>query len=158
MNKRIIINFFVALVISYTIEILVMALTVVLTGGDSIPVSMIAEAFGLAVCCSVIGAVFSADRLSFLLQAVLTYVFSFLVIIIFSFMFRWYDLGEGILKGKSFFAIILGLFTVGYVLVLCIKGAIQKKNMKLMNEKLTKYKESNKKGKQGGNYERHIRG
>ncbi len=145
MSKRAIISFFAGLVISYTIEILVMTFAVVLAGQESIPVFMIVEAFGLAACCSLIGAVFSSDKLSFLLQAALTYIFSFVVIILFSFMFKWYDLGHGMFKGKSFFVIIIGLFTIGYILILLIRWVIQKKRMKLMNAKLTEYKENNEK-------------
>ncbi len=146
--KRAVINFFAGLVISYTIEVLVMTLAVILTGESSVPVFMLMEGFALAVCCSLIGAFFSADRLGFLLQAVLTYISSFAVIMIFCFMFKWYDMGPDILRGKSFFGIIIGLFTAGYIITMLIRMSFQKKSMKQMNEKLMEYKEKHKKRKE----------
>ena len=56
--KRAVLNFFAGLVISYTIEILVMTLAVILTGGASVPVFMLMEGFALAACCSLIGVFF----------------------------------------------------------------------------------------------------
>ncbi|WMJ89314.1 DUF3021 family protein [Anaerocolumna sp. MB42-C2] len=149
MYKKILLNFLFGLVISYTIEILVMAVAVILSGLDSIPVFMIIEAFGLAACCSFIGAVFSSNRLNYYLQVVLTYIFTFIVIISFSLMFRWYDNGQGIFGGKSFFIIIISLFTTGYIIILLIKGVIQRKRVKLMNTKLAEYKENKEKEKGG---------
>lgn len=146
--KRAVINFFTGLVISYTIEVLVMTLAVMLTGGASVPVFMLIEGFAMAACCSLIGAFFSADRLGFLLQAVLTYISSFAVIMIFSYMFKWYELGPDIINGKSFFGVIIGLFTTGYIIIILIRTLLQKKSMKQMNEKLMEYKENNKKRKE----------
>ncbi len=146
--KRAVLNFFAGLVISYTIEVLVMTLAIILTGEASVPVFMLIEGFALAVCCSLIGVLFSADRLSFLLQAVLAYISSFAVIMIFSFMFKWYELGPDILNGKSFFGVIIGLFTAGYIITMLIKMSLQKKSMKRMNEKLMEYKENNNKRKE----------
>ena len=146
--KRAVCNFFAGLVISYTIEVLVMTLAVILTGEASVPVFMLMEGFALAACCSLIGAFFSADRLSFPLQAVLTYISSFAVIMIFSFMFKWYELGPDILNGKSFFGVIIGLFTAGYIITMLIRRSLQKKSMIRMNEKLMEYKENNKKRKE----------
>lgn len=150
MNKRTGINFLAGLVISYTIEVLVMTLTVIITGGKSVPVYILLEGFGLAVCTSLIGAVFSADRLSFWFQAVLTYIFTFAVILIFFFMFKWYDTGHGIFNGKSLFVVIIGLFTVMYIIIILIRSVVQKKSTELMNAKLTEYKTNNKKRKQEG--------
>ncbi len=147
MNKKSLINFLIGLVVSYTIEILVMTITIAFSGRDSIPVFMIIEAFGLAACCAFIGAVFSSDKLNYYLQVILTYIFSFIVIILFSFMFRWYDMGHGMFKGRSFFVIIISLFTFGYILILLLKEVIQRKRVKLINEKLAEYKEKESEGK-----------
>ena len=149
MYKKLISNFLFGLVISYTIEMLVMAIAIILSGLDFIPALMIVEAFGLAACCSFIGAVLASNRLNYYLQVVLTYIFTFILIISFSLKFRWYDNGQGILGGKSFFIIIISLFTTGYIIILLIKGAIQRKKVKLMNTKLAEYKK-NKEKERGG--------
>lgn len=147
MKNRILINFFAGLVISYTIEVLVICIAVILDGEQAMPVAILLEAFGLAACCSLIGAVFSSEKLSFLVQVSVSYLFAFLVIVIFLLGFKWYDLGEGILKGKSLFALVIGLFTFFYIIIVLLRLFFQKKKMKLMNEKLTEYKENNNRGK-----------
>ncbi|MFU0828820.1 MAG: DUF3021 domain-containing protein [Lachnoclostridium sp.] len=144
MKKKVVINFLAGLVISYTIEVLVMTVSVIIAGSHNVPVYMLMEGFALAACCSLIGAVFTSDRLSFLMQSLLTYFSVLAIIIIFSIMCRWYDNEPEELKGKSFFIVIISLFTIIYILIIGIRLALQKKDTKLMNEKLTEYKEKNK--------------
>lgn len=146
MKNRILINFFAGLVISYTIEVLVICIAVILDGKQVMPVAILLEAFGLAACCSLIGAVFSSEKLSFLVQVSVSYLFAFLVIVIFLLGFKWYDLGEGIFKGKSMFALVIGLFTFFYLIIVLLRLYFQKKKMKLLNEKLTEYKENINRG------------
>ncbi|WFR55890.1 DUF3021 family protein [Anaerocolumna sp. AGMB13025] len=146
MKNRILINFFAGLVISYTIEVLVICIAVILDGKQVMPVAILLEAFGLAACCSLIGAVFSSEKLSFLVQVSVSYLFAFLVIVIFLLGFKWYDLGEGLLKGKSMFALVIGLFTFFYLIIVLLRLYFQKKKMKLLNEKLTEYKENINRG------------
>ncbi len=148
MKKRMLSHFIIGIVTSFTIEILVMTLAVAMAGSDTIPVSMIGQAFALAISCSLIGAVFSADRLNLILQTVFTYIFSLATVLLFSLMFQWNSMGEGIFNGKSFFAIMVGLFTLGYIITMAFTWEYQKKKNKLMNEKLAEYKETVEKKKQ----------
>jgi len=142
MKFRSVSHFMIGVVISFTIEILVMTLAVVMTGSDTILVSMIGQAFLLSICCALVGAVCSADRLSFLLQAVLTYIFALSTVLLFSWMFKWNSLNDGIFKGKSFFVILFVLFTLCYSITMLFTWVYQKKKKKLLNDKLTEYKET----------------
>jgi hypothetical protein len=146
MKSRVFINFFMGLVISYTIEVLIISLAVILDGKHVIPAAILIEAFGLAACCSLIGAVFSSEKLNFLVQVTLSYIFAFLVIVFFCLGFKWYDYGDGIFKGRSLFALVIGLFTFFYMVIVLLRLFLQKKKMKFMNEKLTEYKENNNRG------------
>lgn len=133
------------IVISFTIAILVMTLAVILTGGSTLPVSLIMQGFALSVCCTLIGTIFSSERLGFMIQAVLTYIFSLFILLLFTVMFRWYESGEGILHGKSFFGVIILLFTLGYGASMFIRRYQQKRDTKVFNDKLLDYKEKNMK-------------
>ncbi len=149
MKKRAISHFFMGTVLAFSIEILVMTFAVLLEGGESMPVIMNVEAFALAVCCSVIGTVFNSNRLSFLVQAVLTYVFSLATVLLFAFMFHWESMGHGFFAGKSLIILVIVLFTVGYSVTMTVTFFTQKRKQKRMNEKLAEYqKKSNDSGKQ----------
>lgn len=143
-------HFMIGIFFSFTIEILVMTLSVVMTGGDEVPVSLIGQAFALAVSCALIGVVCCTDRLSFLLQAVFTYIFALATVLLFSLMFHWNNMGEGILKGNSFFVVLFVLFTLSYSVTMSITWVYQKKKKKLMNDKLAEYKETVEPAKAGG--------
>jgi hypothetical protein len=137
-----IIHLLIGIVISFTIEILVMTIAVVITGGTTLPVSLIMQGFALAVCCSLIGTIFSSERLDFRIQTVLTYMFSLFILLLFTVMFRWYESGSGILQGKSFFGLVILLFTIGYGATMFLRWKQQKRNTKIFNEKLLDFKES----------------
>ncbi len=141
MKKRVLSHFITGIMISFTIEILVMTLAVLFAGGDSLPVSMICQAFALAACCSVIGTIFSSDKLSFRMQVIFTYVFSLITVLFFSYTFHWEGMGDGIFTGTSFLVIIITLFTVGYSITMTITWLSHKKMKKRMNDKLTEYKQ-----------------
>lgn len=140
MNNSKINQFFTGLAISFTIEILVMSLAVAFIGSGSIPVYMIFEGFGLAVCCAVIGAIFSSDKLSNVTQVIVTFIFSYTAVILFSLMFHWYNLSDGFFQGKWYFILLTLLFTVFYVLTTVISGIYQYRMKKNMNKKLAEYK------------------
>jgi len=142
MKIRRISHFLIGVVISFSIEILVMTLAVATTGSETILVSMIGQAFLLAICCALVGAICCADRLSFLLQAVLTYIFALATVLLFSWMFHWNNLSDGIFKGRSFFVLLFVLFTLSYTVTMLFTWIYQKKKKKLMNDKLAKYKET----------------
>ena len=142
MKNRSSLHFVIGILFSFTIEILVMTFSVVMTGDEMIPVSLIGQAFALAVSCALIGLVCCTDRLSFLLQAVFTYIFALATVLIFSLMFHWNNMGEGILKGNSFFVVLFVLFTLSYIVTMSITWVYQQKKKKLMNDKLAEYKET----------------
>ena len=150
MKNKSSLHFMIGIFFPFTIEILVMALAVVMTGGNTIPVSMIGQAFALAVSCALIGVVCSTDRLSFLLQAVFTYIFALATVLLFSLLFHWNHLGEGLLKGNSFFVVLFVLFTLSYSVTMSITWGYQKRKKKLMNDKLAEYKETVEPAKQAG--------
>lgn len=144
MKIKAISHFLIGIVISFTIEILVMTIAVLIAGGDAIPVSMIWQAFALAFSCSIVGTIFSSDKLSFLLQAIFTYVFSLTTVLLFSFLFHWESMSDGIFTGISYFVIIIGLFTTGYSVTMLLTFILQNKKKKIMNEKLAEFKEKSK--------------
>lgn len=144
MKNRAISHFLIGIVISFTIEIVVMTTAVLMAGGDTIPVSMIWQAFALAISCSIVGTIFSSDKLSFLLQAIFTYAFSLTTVLLFSFLFRWDSMSDGIFTGISYFVIIIGLFTTGYSVTMLLTFILQNKKKKIMNEKLAEFKEKSK--------------
>jgi hypothetical protein len=144
MKIKAITHFLIGIVISFTIEIVVMTIAVLIAGGVAIPVSMIWQAFALAISCSIVGTIFSSDKLSFLLQAIFTYVFSLTTVLLFSFLFHWESMSDGIFTGISYFVIIIGLFTTGYSVTMLLTFILQNKKKKIMNEKLAEFKEKSK--------------
>lgn len=141
MKKRVFSHFIIGIMISFTIEILVMTSAVLFAGGDTLPVIMNCQAFGLAICCSVIGTIFRSDKLSFKLQVIFTYVFSLITVLVFSYTFHWDGMGGGIFTGTSFLVIIIVLFTVGYSVTMAITWLYQQKMKKRLNDKLAEYQQ-----------------
>jgi hypothetical protein len=142
MKKRMASHFFIGIVISFTIEILVMAFATALGGQGTIAVSLIGQAFALSICCALVGTICSADRLSFFMQAVFTYILALATVLLFSFVFDWGNMGEGIFNGNSFIVMLIILFTISYSITMLFTWVYQKKKKKLMNDKLAKYKEN----------------
>jgi hypothetical protein len=140
MNNSKVVQFIAGLALAFSIEILVMSIAVAVSGASSIPVFLIFEAFGLAISCSIMGAVFSSDKLTFLTQGILTFIFSYSAVILFSFMFHWYELSDGYLSGKRYFIVLTILFTVFYSLTMTLRGIYLYRTKKKLNEKLIEYK------------------
>lgn len=141
MKKRAIAHFMNGIMISFTIEMIVITLAVLVGGGDSLPVSLICQVFGLAVSCAVIGTIFYSDKLSFRMQTVFTYIFTLITVLAFAYTFQWEGMGDGLFTGTSFLVIIISLFTVGYSLTMTFIWLYQKKMKKQLNDKLTEFQQ-----------------
>ena len=144
MKKRAIAHFMNGIMISFTIEVIVITLAVLVGGGDSLPISLICQVFGLAISCAVIGTIFYSDKLSFRMQTVFTYIFTLITVLAFAYTFQWEGMGDGLFAGTSFLLIIITLFTIGYSITLTITWFYQKKMKKRMNDKLTEFQQKSR--------------
>lgn len=135
-------DFFLGLLISFTISVLIVTLVYTLAINHSpIPVLLIWQAFGLSVLCSLINLVYRMEKLTFLWQSIIGYVLTTSAILICSLLFDWYGAeGRNFKKTLALFISFL-IYSFFYLLTWLIIWKISKAKKIKMNDKLREYKE-----------------
>jgi hypothetical protein len=134
-------RFFLGLGISFSVSVIAITIATGLNGGESIQAVMIYECLGLASCSALAGAVFSSEKLDFKWQLLLTYISVLGVLILFANIFKWYDL-EGNWTVYSFFTLLIGLYTVCFLVTAGILAMVRKRKDSKLNRKLKEYQDN----------------
>jgi hypothetical protein len=134
-NKRIE-AFFTALVCAFAISVLVITFIYTFASNTKVvAVSIIWQAFGVSILCSVINLVYLSEKLTFIKQSIIAYVLISCTLLILGRLFNWYTF-EKPMDIFITFCIFSALYLPGWI---CIRQ-INKTKEKKLNEKLQKFK------------------
>ncbi|KPU45491.1 hypothetical protein OXPF_07240 [Oxobacter pfennigii] len=142
MKKQIIQNFFLGLMIAFTISVIILsAIIVIITDDRMIPVTLIGQSFILSVLCSLINLVYCSEKLKFIWQSLLGYILTTSTIIICGLIFGWYGYGGNGFEKGSFVLVSFLIYSLCYLITWMIIWSITKAKKKELNDKLEEYKQ-----------------
>jgi hypothetical protein len=141
MKKKLLMDFFLGILISFTISALFITSVYTFSGESTIPVHLIWQSLGLSTLCSLINLIYRMDNLSFLLQSILGYFLTTATIMTYGVLFGWYKFWDYNSK-KTLLPLILFLIcSLFYFFTWLIIWQVNKAKKRKMNNKLKEYKQ-----------------
>jgi type VI protein secretion system component VasK len=141
MLKKMLSDFFLGILISFTISVLIITMVYTFHEGSNIPVLLIWQSLGLSTLCSLINLVYRMEKLSFLLQSLLGYILTTLTIVFCGMQFDWYDLGGTNYNKPIVIIISFFIYSLFYLFTWIIIWQSNKAKKRKMNNKLKEYKQ-----------------
>jgi hypothetical protein len=140
MLKKMLSDFFLGLLISFTISVLFITIVYSVEKGSNIPVLLVWQSLGLSTLCSLINLVYRMEKLSFLCQSVLGYILTTLTIMFCGLQFGWYGLGGNNFNKPIMILISFFIYSIFYLFTWIIIWQSNKAKKRKMNDKLKAYK------------------
>lgn len=141
MLKKMLSDFFLGILISFTISVLFITAVYTFTEESNIPVLLIWQSLSLSTLCSLINLVYRMEKLTFLWQSILGYLLTTTTIMICGFQFGWYNLGGGNFKNPMVIFISFFVYSLFYLFTWIIIWQVNKAKKRKMNDKLRAYKQ-----------------
>lgn len=140
MKKQMIQDFFLGLLIAFTISIIILTAVMAILGETAIPVTLIGQSFLLSALCSLINLVYRSERLSFLWQSVLGYILTTGTAIGCGLIFGWYNYGGNTFDRMIFILLSFLIYSLFYLVTWTIIWRITIAKKKELNDRLLVYK------------------
>lgn len=136
-------DFFLGLMISFTLAVLSVALILAIAAGsDTIQLSLIWQVFILSTICSLVNLVYRSEQLKFLWQSLIGYVLTTGAIMGCGIIFAWYDYGGKYNKSSFLLLSLLG-YSLCYLVTWMIIWKMNRRRKAAWNNSLAAYKERN---------------
>ena len=142
MIRNILSDFFLGILISFTISILF--ITTVYTfseGSGSIPVLLVWQSLVLSMSCSLINLVYRMENIRFLTQSIVGYLLTTATIMTCGFLFGWYKFWGNNFKRPVVILVSFLIYSIFYLFTWIIIWQANKAKKRKMNDKLREYKQ-----------------
>lgn len=141
MLKKMVSDFFLGILIAFSISTLFITSVYTFAGEGNIPILIIWQSMLLSTLCSLINLVYRLEKLTFLWQSILGYLLTTTTIMICSINFKWYNLlGSTYGKLMGIFLSFL-LYSLFYLFTWIIISQVHNAKKRKMNDKLRAYKQ-----------------
>lgn len=141
MKNQTIQYFFVGILISFTLAMILLSAVMVIATADAVvPVSLILQSFLLSIVCSLINLVYRSEKLKFIWQSIIGYVLTTGTIIAFGLTFGWYSYGGNGFDRIKVILISFLVYSFFYLVTWIIIWKVTKLKRQELNEKLAEYK------------------
>jgi hypothetical protein len=140
MLKKMLSDFFLGILISFTISVLIITMVYTFPEGSNIPVLLVWQSLRLSTLCSLINLVYRMEKLSFLCQSVLGYLLTTSTIMLCGAQFGWYSLGGHTFNKTTVIIVSFFIYSLFYLFTWIIIWQSNKAKKRKMNDKLKAYK------------------
>lgn len=131
--------FFLGIMIAFSISVIIIsAVMTIASDSGMVPVSLIWQALLLSALCSLINLVYQSEKIKFVWQSIIAYVFTTVTIMSCSMIFDWYPF-----DGLRTVLISFLLYSICYLITWIIIWKVTKAKEKELNKKLMEYKQKN---------------
>ncbi|MDF3001227.1 MAG: hypothetical protein K0Q48_1346 [Bacillota bacterium] len=138
-------DFFLGLMISFTLGVLAVALILgIAAGSGTMQLSLIWQVFILSAICSLVNLVYRSEQLKFLWQSLIGYVLTTGAIMGCGNIFGWYDYGGNSYNKSSFLLLSLLGYSLCYLITWMMIWRVNKRRKAAWNSSLAAYKERNR--------------
>lgn len=142
MIRKILSDFFLGILISFTVSVLFITMVYTFSAGSgSISVLLIWQSLVLSMSCSLINLVYRMENVRFLTQSILGYLLTTATIMICGFLFGWYNFWGNNFKRPVVILISFLVYSIFYLFTWIIIWQANKAKKRKMNDKLREYKQ-----------------
>lgn len=141
MKKQIINDFFLGILIAFTISILILSLVMMATTiSPVVPVTLVFQSLILSILCSMINLIYRIESFTFIKRSIIAYILTTTTIIACSLIFKWYGSGNNVSNKTSFILILFFICSLFYLITWIIIWKINMNRKEELNKRLNQYK------------------